>query len=168
MLVSTSYFTTVVGARYQAGGAAVRTLMPKARGPQGSGVGLRLRFRCCCSGLCASDCTPFTAGICHPTYLWSSSSHTLRMHLGLHGWTRPCGRRVSAHSLRGPAALMGMRTHGEPSAHGLEPVPRAVKTPNFPPAAQRPRRVAFGGADGASFLPGSPAQGQPEGARPLQ
>jgi hypothetical protein len=75
---------------------------------------------------------------------------------------------VSASSLHGPAALVGMGIHGEPSAPGLEPVPHAIKTANFPPTTRWPCRGASGGADGASCVPRSLAQGRPEEVWPLQ
>jgi hypothetical protein len=88
-------------------------------------------LHCCCSGPHASGCTPFAVGVRRLTRLGASSSHGLRMCLGLHGRSRPCGRRESVRSPRGLTALMDVRTRDESRVPRLGAVPRAAKTPNF-------------------------------------
>jgi hypothetical protein len=50
------------------------------------------------------------------------------MRLRFRSGSRPYGWWASARSPRDPAAPMGVRTHGEPSALGLEPAPSGRRT----------------------------------------
>jgi hypothetical protein len=91
--------------------------------------------------------------------------HMSRMRLEIHVWGRPCGSRASGCSLHGPAAQMGVRTHGGPSVSGPELASRAAETPNSPPVGQQLLQGASEGADRASFPLGSLVRGWPEGVR---